>query len=55
MNTSLFDRSRRWLLTLVVAAVLAASASYAPVLLDGLAGANLTPGVQACSHPGGGC
>jgi hypothetical protein len=55
MNTSLFARSRRWLLTLAVAAVLAVTASYAPVLLDGATGTSLTAAAFACSAPGGGC
>lgn len=55
MNTLLFARVRRRVLTLVVAAVLAVAAAYAPVLLDGTAGANWTSTVLACGHPGGGC
>lgn len=55
MNTLLFARVRRRVLTLVVAAVLAVAMAYAPVLLDGTAGASLTPAASACSHPGGGC
>jgi hypothetical protein len=55
MNTDRFVRTRRWLLTLVVAAVLAVTASYAPVLLDGTAGTSLTTAAFACSHMGGGC
>lgn len=55
MNTSLFARARRRLLTLVVATALAFAAAYTPVLLDSMAGANLTPAAFACSHMGGGC
>lgn len=55
MNTLLFARVRRRVLTLVVAAVLSVAMAYAPVLLDGTAGASLTPTVLACGHPGGGC
>lgn len=55
MSASLFAQVRRRVLTLVVAAVLAVAAAYAPVLLDATAGASLTPTASACSHNGGGC
>ena len=55
MSTSLSTQVRRRVLTLVVAAILAVAAAYAPVLLDGTAGASLTPTASACSHNGGGC
>lgn len=55
MNTTRFTLARRWLLTLVVAAVLAVTAAYAPVLLDGATGTSLTPAAFACPHTGGGC
>jgi hypothetical protein len=56
MNAStLFQSSRRGLLTLVVAAILALTAAYAPVVVDNLAGTTLTPQAYACQYPGGGC
>lgn len=55
MNTSLFVRLRRRLLALVVAAALALTTSYASVLLDAVAGADMTPAAFACPHSGGGC
>lgn len=54
MNTILHN-SRRWLLTLAVAAILALTAAYSPVLLDGTAGTNLTSAAFACSNSTGGC
>jgi hypothetical protein len=56
MNAStLFQSSRRGLLTLVVAAILALTAAYAPVVVDNLAGTELTPQAYACPAQGGGC
>lgn len=56
MNASpLFHRSRRWLLTLVVAAIFALTAAYAPVVVDNLAGTALTPQAYACQPAGGTC
>jgi hypothetical protein len=56
MNAGLYQsKVRRWLLTLVVAALLAVSASYAPVLLDELAAMALTPQAFACQPGGSGC
>jgi hypothetical protein len=56
MNAStLFQSSRRWLLTLVVAAILALTAAYAPVVVDNLAGTALTPQAYACHPTGVGC
>jgi hypothetical protein len=50
-----FQTTRRWLLTLAVAAVLALTAAYSPILLDGTAGTHLTSAAFACSHSAGGC
>jgi hypothetical protein len=55
MNTLLFARVRRRVLTLVVAAVLAVAVAYAPVLLDEVAGTSLTTTAFACPHNGSGC
>jgi hypothetical protein len=55
MNAGIMQRSRRWLLTLVVAALLAVAAAYTPVLLDGLARTEITPAVAACQPQGSGC
>lgn len=56
MNTNrLLHGSQRWLLTLVVAAVLALAATYTPVVLDATAGTNLTNTAFACGAPSGGC
>jgi len=55
MNAGLLKSTRRWLLSLLVAAVLAASAGYAPVLLDELAGTSIVPATYACQSQGGGC
>lgn len=56
MNAStLFQSSRRWLLTLVVAAILAITAAYAPVMVDNLAGTALVTSAYACQGPTGHC
>ncbi len=55
MQSPLFARARRALITLALAAVLALTAAHAPLLLDGLTGSNLTATAAACSHSGGGC
>ena len=56
MNASTpFQSSRRRLLTLVVAAILALTAAYAPVMVDNLAGTALVTPAYACQSPGGGC
>jgi hypothetical protein len=54
MNTILHN-GRRWLLTLAVAAILALTAAYSPVLLDSATGTHLTTAAFACGIPGGGC
>jgi hypothetical protein len=55
MNRTFLTNTRRRLLVLTLAAVLALSASYAPVVLDSMASTALTPAVLACGAPGGGC
>ncbi len=55
MIVNLLSHTRRHLLVLALAAFLAIGASYAPVVLDSMAGTNLTTAAFACGHPGGGC
>ena len=55
MKLSLFLSAHRHLLILVLAALLAVGTFYAPVVLDNVAGTNLTTDVFACGPPGGGC
>ena len=55
MTVTLLSNTRRRLLVLVLAAFLAIGASYAPVMLDGMAGTTLTTTAFACTPPGGGC
>lgn len=55
MNLKLLINTRRRLVVLALAALLAFSASYAPMLLDQTAGTNLTTAVFACTPPVGGC
>ena len=47
--------TRRWLVMLAIAALIAVSASYAPVVLDEMANTNLTPAAFACGPASGGC
>jgi hypothetical protein len=55
MNRTFLTNTRCRLLVLTLAAVLALSASYAPVVLDSMASTALTPAAYACGAPGGGC
>ena len=55
MKTSLLHNTRRRLVMLAFAAILALSAVYAPVLADNLAGTGLTPHAYACQPAGGTC
>ena len=52
---TLVQKTHRRLLVLAVAAIIALMASYAPVVLDGMAATQLTAVAAACSNPGGGC
>ncbi len=47
--------TRRHLLVLALAAFVALSAAYAPVVLDTMAGSAITPAAYACTHSSGGC
>jgi hypothetical protein len=55
MNANRLSSTRRWLCTLVAAVVLAFTATYAPTLLDNLAGTSLVTSAYACQSPGGHC
>lgn len=58
MNAGTLYAVRRRLVVLTVATLLALSAAYAPILLDGAAGTAMTSSVFACdaqSSSGGGC
>lgn len=55
MNRNFLTNTRRHLLVLTLAAVLALSAAYAPVVLDSMASTTLTPTAYACGPMGGGC
>ncbi len=54
MNTT-FVSTRRWLAALIVAAVVAVTAAYGPVLLSEGAGMDAGTPVYACNAAGGGC
>jgi hypothetical protein len=49
-----FVATRRWLVALLVA-VMVATAAYGPVLLDEVAGLSVSTPVYACQGPPGGC
>ena len=49
-----FVATRRWLVALIVAAMVA-TAAYGPVLLDEVAGLSVSTPAYACNQPGGGC
>lgn len=55
MKLNLLSNTRRRLLVLAFAALLAIGSSYAPVVLDGMVGTTVTSAAFACEHPGAGC
>lgn len=55
MKQTFLLNTRRRLLVLTFAALLALGAAYAPVVLDSLASTALTPAAYACGPMGGGC
>ena len=55
MKQTFLINTRRRLLVLTFAALVALGAAYAPVVLDSMASTTLTPVVLACTVPGGGC
>ncbi|MEM7132851.1 MAG: hypothetical protein AAF702_41495 [Chloroflexota bacterium] len=55
MNAGNILNIRRTVLTLAIAAVVALSTAYAPMVLDGVAGTSLTPSAYACQGNGTGC
>ena len=54
MNTGTIRNARRHMLSLVIAALVALSAAYAPVLLDEMAGTSIVTSANACGHQTGG-
>ena len=56
MTTGMFQTSRRWLVALLVAALVVVTAAYGPVLFDEVAGVSVSAPVYACQPAGGaGC
>ncbi|MEM7132853.1 MAG: hypothetical protein AAF702_41505 [Chloroflexota bacterium] len=55
MNAGNILNIRRHMVALMIAAVVALSAAYAPVVLDGVAGTILTEAALACTASAGGC
>ncbi len=55
MTTGIVQTSRRWIVALVVAVMVAVTAAYGPVLLDEVAGISVSTPAYACNQPGGGC
>lgn len=52
---NLLHNTRRHLVVLAVAALIAITAAYAPIALDQMASTSLTPAAFACGHSGSGC
>lgn len=50
-----FSNIRHHLLVLVLAAFVALSAAYTPVMLDAMAGSAITAAAYACTNSSGGC
>jgi hypothetical protein len=55
MNTGFVQVSRRWIVTFLLAAMIAVTAAYGPVLLYEVAGVSVSMPAYACNSPGGGC
>ena len=55
MTTGFVQTSRRWLVALVVAALVVVTLAYGPVLLEQVAGVSVSTPVYACIPTGGGC
>lgn len=55
MKQTFLNNTRRRLLVLTFAALVALGAAYAPVVLDNMASTAFTPAAYACTVPGGGC
>ena len=55
MKQTFLLNTRRRLLVLTFAALVALGAAYAPIVLDSMASTALTPAAYACTVPGGGC
>jgi hypothetical protein len=55
MNAGILRSVRRHVIALTLAGLLALSAAYTPVLLDGLAGTSTVTPAMACQNSGSGC
>lgn len=55
MKVNYLQNVRRHLVVLAIAAFVALTAAYAPMVLDEMAATDLTPAVFACGHSTGGC
>lgn len=55
MTTNFFQTSRRWLMPLIVATLVAVMVAFGPVLLEQVAGVSVGTPVYACVPTGGGC
>ena len=55
MTTGIVQTSRRWIVALLVAAMVAVTAAYGPVLLEEVASLSVSTPVYACNQHGGGC
>ena len=54
MTTTLVQTSRRWMVALIMVAVIAVTTTYGPVLLQEVAGVTVATPVYACQAGGGG-
>lgn len=55
MTTGFVQTSRRWLVVLIMAALVIVTLAYGPVLLEQVAGVSVSTPVYACIPTGGGC
>ncbi len=55
MITSVVQTSRRWIVALIVAAIMALTIAYGPVFLTEVAGVSASTPAYACNPPGAGC
>lgn len=55
MSTGMIQTSRRWIVALVVAAIMVLTVAYGPVFLSEVAGMSAGTPAYACNPPGAGC
>ena len=55
MNTGFVQLSRRWIVAFLLAAMVAVTAAYGPILFHETVGMSVGTPIYACQQNGGGC